>query len=193
MNSEQRKTLGKIILATAKYYSRQVDQDVISMMLDDLENYDFEKVMEGYRKYRSSAENKFFPLPAQIIGMINPELTKNESAIALADQVIKLISSKGYVWEIGIGNQDELFFEGKGQNFHNFQDALASYVGKENAKAILARSTWKSLCDESNESPVGVFKKQLVDSLTVQLKRNNSENKLFLDEKISKLLEVKEV
>ena len=182
MNQEQRQQLGKIIVATAKYYSKQIERDVVSMMLDDLSNYDFDLVANAYAVYRSKAENRFFPLPSQIIEILSPSLSQEEDATLLAERIIKLVSTKGYSWQLGVYVDDELLYEGIDGYYETFRDALASFIGESNVSIIERRGTWTTFCNECNENISGVFKKQLIDSCVASLKNKNSlENTLLLE------------
>lgn len=182
MTLEERQQVARVISATAKYYSKQIDQDVLSMMLDDLNFYDAKLVLEAYRVYRANPANRFFPLPAQIVEIISPKLTSEDEATMLAERIIKLISSKGYTWQIGVMVDEELLFEGIDGYYETFNDALASFIGENNISIIERRGTWTQLCLDANENISGVFKKQLIDSCRIVLKNKNSlENNLLIE------------
>lgn len=190
MTKEQRQILGKIIVATAKYYSKQLDRDVVSMMLDDLSNQDFDLVSKAYSVYRSNPLNKFFPLPAQIIEIINPNLTTEDESVLLAEKILKLVSSKGYTWQMGRLVDGKTYFEGEDGLYETFDEALASYIGPENTAVVNRRGTWTKLCEEVNENISGVFKKQLVDSCKVNLKNKKNKDYLLLEDRVEvKLIE----
>lgn len=180
MNAEDRKTLGKIIAVTAEYYGKQLSQGALSLMLDDLSKLPLELVAEGYRLYRANPKNVFFPLPAQIVDLITPASTSSDEAAALADLVIRKIKSRGYVWTHGPTYQTE-----NGEYTTTFAKALEIVLGEAGAMLVERKGGWVALCNEANESPMGVFKKQLLDTATQVLrdyKRVNSPLELQLAE-----------
>ena len=193
MNQEERKQVGRAIAATAKYYSKQLDQDVLSMMIDDLENYHVDLILEGYRRYRSNHENRFFPLPAQIIEMIDPKASKQDMALDVTEKIIALIRKRGWVWQEGTLLDGHKVYEGKNGNlFRTFDEAVVDELGELGLQIVKRKVSWASICEESNESPIGVFKKQLADSANLNIKQQSQEALALDAPEIQKLIEPKE-
>lgn len=97
MNENQRKELGLVILSTATYYGRQnLDRGVISMMIDDLCDLEFEKVIKSYADYRRMPKNKTFPLPANIRELIVPNFSDESIGRDISARIIAAIPRYGY-------------------------------------------------------------------------------------------------
>lgn len=63
-----------IALTFAYYHRGQTLQDqVLDMYASDLADLDAQECMAAYQRYRRNPANKFFPLPAQIRELVNPE------------------------------------------------------------------------------------------------------------------------
>lgn len=96
MNIDQLKELKLGIIQTAVYYNRDLTPGVLTMMVEDLSDLDFDAVSDAYLKYRRSPKNKTFPLPAQIRELVEP-VADDESEARDAVEKIKLAISKfGY-------------------------------------------------------------------------------------------------
>lgn len=89
--------LKEIIILTANYYQRTMNSQILEMFLEDLEGYDEESVVEAYRAYRKDPRNKTFPLPAQIIEIMNPRVSTDSQAQEIAGRITESISRFGYV------------------------------------------------------------------------------------------------
>lgn len=70
---ELRQVLARTIKATATYYGRTLEPEVLSMMCDDLSDLDYGKCIDAYAAYRRNPKNRTFPLPAQIRELVAPE------------------------------------------------------------------------------------------------------------------------
>ena len=99
MNQENRSKLSIIIAATARYYSRQIDKEIVSMMLDDLSDLEYESVARAYSEYRKNPKNRTFPMPAQIREVVSPEVTPEAKAREIIDRIKKAIDRIGYARE----------------------------------------------------------------------------------------------
>lgn len=110
MTQPERSELALKIVTTAKYYSRQVDRDVVSMMIDDLSDLNLQDVLTAYDRYRTNPKNKMFPMPAQIREIlcpeINPESQGREIAARIQGAIVKYgyanpIEAKDYIGPVG--------------------------------------------------------------------------------------------
>lgn len=86
----------EMIILTANYYQRTLNQPVLEMYLEDLEGYDDESVVQAYRAYRRDPKNKTFPLPAQIIDIMNPRVSVDAQSQEIAGRITQSISKFGY-------------------------------------------------------------------------------------------------
>lgn len=87
MNPEQLKHLKKIIVLTASYYGKDLRDEVISMMAEDLNDLSLEAASSAYTNYRRNPKNRAFPLPAQIRDLVSPVVTPEAEARAIAARI----------------------------------------------------------------------------------------------------------
>lgn len=93
-----RQLIQECILNTAQYYGRALTGSVVAMMADDLAGYPAESVLEAFARYRRNGKNRFFPLPAQIIEVLEGGTSARSSASALALRLIGAIKIHDYTW-----------------------------------------------------------------------------------------------
>lgn len=96
MTTTERIQVGETLLLTGKYYGREIAKETLSMMLDDLDDLDFSRVIAALAQYRRDAKNRMFPLPAQIRAMINPEVDADAAAKEIAARIAGAIVKFGY-------------------------------------------------------------------------------------------------
>lgn len=145
MNQEQRNRLGKIIAFTAAYYSRELQREVVSMMVDDLADLSFDAVEAAYQAYRRDPKNRAFPLPAQIRDIVDPEPTPEVEARDIASAIQGAIVKYGYSNE-GLARQ---------------------YIGPEGWDVVQRWGGWSHLCTNMGVSiDPGQFYAQVRDFAT---------------------------
>lgn len=88
--------LKETIILTASYYGKALDPGVLAMYIDDLSDFTPEEVMIAYRKYRKDPKNKFFPLPAQIIEIIQPSISPDAEAQMASARIYEAIGKFGW-------------------------------------------------------------------------------------------------
>lgn len=169
MTQEQRGQIAFLITKTAKYYSKQIDKEVISMMVDDLSDLDFGLVANAYSEYRKNPKNKFFPLPAQIREIIFPEIDDRFVAIELARKIDKCISKYGYVWEQGCFNGLNHYWQGNGKICSSFKEAVLSELGELGWHTICSRGGWLATRNSANEMEEGQFIAQMRDQILASI------------------------
>jgi hypothetical protein len=96
MTPDERKEIARVIAATAVYYGRQMSQDVLSMMLDDLEDLKAFEVKRAYGEYRRNPKNRQMPLPAQIREMLEPQIDPDSAAREIAARITAAIPKFGW-------------------------------------------------------------------------------------------------
>lgn len=141
-----RQDVARVIKATATYYGRQIEPEVLSMMCDDLSDLSATKVVEAYAQYRRNPKNRIFPLPAQIREMINPgEFIDAESmAREVAARITGAIVSYGWC---------------------NAEGAKA-HIGREGWAAVQRAGGWMHLCENVGVTiPPATLQAQLRDQL----------------------------
>jgi len=96
MSPQERGQLAIVIDKTSRFYSKKTDDDVISMMIDDLEDLPHAVVIKAYETYRRDPKNKFFPLPAQIREIVSPVVSPEAEAREIIERIKKAIADFGY-------------------------------------------------------------------------------------------------
>lgn len=84
------------ILLTATYYRVAISEPVLEMYVEDLSEWNPQLVAEAYKIYRKNHKNKFFPLPAQIIEILNPETSPDAAARDAVEKIKTAIRDFGY-------------------------------------------------------------------------------------------------
>jgi hypothetical protein len=129
-------TLREVIALTFAYYNRgqTLSDAVLEMYAGDLSDQDQLKCMAAYAQWRRNPANKTFPLPAQIIELINPDqfVAPETKAREVAARVIGAISKFG--WTNAKGAQ--------------------VFIGPEGWGAVNRMGGWSYLCE--NVGPRGI-------------------------------------
>lgn len=154
MNQEQRNRLGKAIAYTAAYYSRELQREVVSMMVDDLADLPFDAVEAAYQSFRRDPKNKSFPLPAQIRDIVAPVETPEERAREIAARI------EGAIVKFGYPNGN----------------AARAYIGEDGWSIVERYGGWSHLCQNHglSISPAS-FHAQVREQLTTQVRHSTAE------------------
>ena len=91
-----KQALKEAIILTAAYYGWNLSEPVLAMYLDDLEDLPTGEVIAAYRDWRKNPKNKAFPLPAQIRGMVRPEVDADAAAKEISARISGAIVKFGY-------------------------------------------------------------------------------------------------
>lgn len=135
-----RKDLARMIKATASYYGKRLEPDVLTMMCDDLSDLPLTACVDAYAKYRRDSSNRFFPLPAQIRDIISPATSPDDEAREAAGRIIQAIAKFGWCNE----SRAKLF------------------VGSLGWEVVQRFGGWPSVCELQNKN-VGTFQAQARD------------------------------
>ena len=194
MNLEERKKISALILQTAIYYNRQINKQVIAMMLDDLLDIPAGLIINAYNVYRKNPANKHFPMPAQIRSIVYPETLLSERDIAneLVRKIENAVKKHGWNWESGIFSNGEFYWNGSNSRYKSFKEAVCSEVGEVGWSAICARGGWQCVRNSANQMDEGTFVAQLRDQIEslIRIKKSgvditqlviSSENKNQID------------
>jgi hypothetical protein len=117
--------LKEVILLTASYYQRTLSAGVLSMYVEDLEDLPTGEVITAYKTYRRNPKNVHFPLPAQIRGLVRPEVDAESAAREIAARITAAIPK--YSWYNGPGARE--------------------YVGERGCGIIERQGGWAYLCE----------------------------------------------
>lgn len=96
MNEHDLKKLKMLIVNVADYYSKELKPAVITMMAEDLREFEYENVEAAFSKYRKQDKNFRFPMPAQIREIILQKLDNSSNAREIAAKVLESVSKFGY-------------------------------------------------------------------------------------------------
>ncbi len=142
---QYRQQLAKTIKATATYYGRTLDPEVLSVMCDDLSDLDMGKCIDAYSNYRRNPRNRTFPLPAQIRELVNPEEFIDAQTLAreIASRIVGAIPKFGWC---------------------NAREAEA-FIGEQGWSAVTRAGGWRYLCENTQAKSIGILQAQLRDQL----------------------------
>lgn len=125
MSDAELKELKKLIFNTAKYYGREINPEVITMMADDLSDLGFSDVLNAYTLYRRDPKNRSMPLPAQIRDLISPTMTPIAEAREILERIKHAISKFGYA---------------SGKLAHE-------YIGDVGWRSVQRQGGWHAICE----------------------------------------------
>ncbi len=111
MTQDEKNKVAVHMAYLAGYYGgKELTKPVIAMMIEDLEDLNFEDVMNAYKSYRRNPKHTAFPVPAKIRDIVRPTLTPetqaNEAASRIRQAITKCgwpdpISAREYIGELG--------------------------------------------------------------------------------------------
>lgn len=96
MTQDQRDSLGRLITVTAMYFQRQVTKEVVSLMVDDLQDLPYEKVVKAYQTIRKDPKTQGFPLPAKIRAIVEPVPTPEAEGREAVERIKLAIAKFGW-------------------------------------------------------------------------------------------------
>lgn len=141
------------IIFTAEYYGRTLSEGALKMMARDLSKFPVETVVVAYDIYRQNGKNRAFPLPAQIIEIIEGGNDK-QNALTLAIKMVASVKRHDYTWGMALpmGKRD------------SFQDEFISELGEVAWNIAQMHGGWGRFCESfwasDNET---AFKAQVRD------------------------------
>ncbi len=89
-------TVLEIILLTASYYSKPINEPLLEMYAEDLADLPASEVIAAYKTYRRSPKNRTFPLPAQIREIVEGPKDPEGEAAATVGRIIDAVTRFGY-------------------------------------------------------------------------------------------------
>ncbi len=123
-------SLKELIVLTASYYGKTLSAPLLEMYVDDLSDLPTDQVALAYRAYRRNPKNTQFPLPAQIRGVVAPELDPDSIAREVAARITAAIPKYGYA---------------------NSIDARA-YIGEIGWSIVERQGGWPYICERHGVS-----------------------------------------
>jgi hypothetical protein len=142
------RALKEIIIMTANYYNRTLSPQVLEMYVEDLSGHDDLAIINAYKAYRRDPKNKTFPLPAQILEIVSPQLSKETQAQEIASRIVHAIPKFGY----------------------NGFAQMAEYVGPIGVEVVRSFGGWAYICENHGAAlDPGQFFAQARDKVKAKL------------------------
>lgn len=157
--------LKKLLLEDAAYYSSHTNEVMIRLWADALKDLPIDHIKRAQKYFRLLPERKQMPTPAEIRSFVTPAEEADVSAVRIADLVINQVRKRGYMWLDGEFIDKSILYAGSDGWYDNSDSACISVLGEEGLALVQQKGGWKRLCEEVNTSPIGVVKKQLIDSI----------------------------
>lgn len=140
----------KVYFGLGEYYSKELTSNQLLMYVEDvMDAMSYEEFLMVVKKYRTIPENKFFPLPSQLIDLLRPNVSGIDEANEVANLIIKAMSSCGYT---------------------NPEKARAS-IGSLGWEVVLRLGGWTQVCQNTMNNEVGIFRAQIRGLVEVVAKR----------------------
>ena len=134
-----KKAIVEILEALAAYYRTQLSPMQLAMYTEDLMCLTPEELVTACREYRRNPQNKFFPMPSALIGIVRPVETELDLGQDVASKVIKCVSKFGS---------------------YRGQEAKA-FMGDIGWECVGRMGGWSTLCAELTEDNKGTFFAQI--------------------------------
>lgn len=143
----------EVIVVTAMYYGRDISPVVLNLMAKDLAHYTADQVERAYQAYRQNGKNRQFPLPAQII-----EVLEGQNALSpnmLATKLIAAVKRHDYTWPLSL--KKDAYKGG------SFEAEFILELGLEAWHVVQLHGGWSNFCDSCWQANETTFKAQLRD------------------------------
>jgi hypothetical protein len=134
MTTKEIDDLKKIIISTAAYYQRPINEVVLIMMVEDLSDLPFDRIAKEFELWRKSS-NPFFPLAGQIREKILPPKESTDSGVSLASIIFSAISKHGW----------------------NNLNAAKEMIGPVGWEVVKRFGGWQTICTEVSESNKNIY------------------------------------
>lgn len=141
--------IAKIVTAFAEYYGKSLTPNQIVMYTEDLSCLSADELHMACILYRKDPENVFFPLPAQLIGYINPKITATDEANEVANLIINAIGSCGW----------------------NNPERARKEIGELGWAVVNKLSNWQHLCQNTYIDDTPILRAQIRGLVEVVSKR----------------------
>lgn len=143
MKAENLKRIQAMLLLLAEYFQKQLTQNQLRMYAEDLEEYGHEAVGHAIKKFKADKANKFYPLPAHLIEIMQPAVNPDHEAVEVMNRIWTAIAQHGWP---------------------NPKPAR-EYIGELGWAVVERYGGWKNICQEANDSDGGIMKAQLRETV----------------------------
>lgn len=137
---QKRAHVSKLLVQMAEYYGRTLTPNQTNMYAEDLMRLSIQQISEALKAYREDPKNRTFPLPAQLIQIVDPQsqLTAEDYAKDAASRIVAAVS------EIGPYNSA----------------AAQTYIGELGWLVVEREGGWANICRELSYENMGTLKAQ---------------------------------
>lgn len=167
-----RHKIATLVTGLAEYYNKTLTAGQIEMYVEDLISLSPEELHTAVRDYRRRPENKWFPLPAELIGLVRPDVSPEQNAIDAVSRIVESVSKFGPYRTVdaksNIGELGWKVVQRDGGWINVCQNLTEDNLGttraqwREMAKSISARAH-AGVLDSAPEIPKSVYSKLGVD------------------------------
>lgn len=145
---EERTHIGQLIVRTYKAYGKDIEREVVRMMIDDLEGNLLESVVSALSAYRRNAKNKFPPTIADILALLAPQVDDHTRAVEISSRVLEAVAKYGW-------NNSEL---------------ARAFIGEVGWEAVKRYGGWMRVCENLGDTiDVTTFAAQIREVAKAQL------------------------
>ncbi|NDC55523.1 MAG: hypothetical protein EBZ69_01685 [Alphaproteobacteria bacterium] len=134
-----KKEIVEVLELLAAYYRTQLTPMQFSMYAEDLSCLSRDELVKACQEYRKNPENKFFPLPSALIGIVRPVETDLDLGQDVSSKVIKAVSKFGS---------------------YRAEEAK-KFIGEIGWECVQRMGGWKTFCSELTEDTKGIFNAQI--------------------------------
>ncbi len=141
MTAQEKQQLKAIIIATSMYYGHKLEDQVITLYVEDLEDLEFISVIQAIKDVRRDPKTTRFPLPALIRAKICPPESREDIAREVAARIIQAVGLYGW----------------------NNPDRAKCFIGELGWLVVARQGGWRSICQEMNEDNKSIMQAQMRD------------------------------
>jgi hypothetical protein len=148
----------KELIQLASYYGKNLSEVQLNLYADDLEHLEKHVLVKAALEYRRNPENKFFPLPAEILKLAGNEYSQSprEKADVVANRIWDAIARFGW----------------------NNPDKARAYIGELGWKTVEMAGGWVGMCETSDIENKNIIIAQTRDlAMAAQSSYNVDRNK----------------
>ena len=146
--------IAQLVASLAEYYNKTLTTNQFALYVDDYRrsHLSLEEIREAIDRYRTDAENVFFPLPAKIISIAKPINSDMDIARATISNIIRAIGLFGWTNE----------------------DRAKTFIGEIGWEVVNRSGGWRVLCSDINEDNRGTLTAQMRDLCLTVIKMSKN-------------------
>jgi len=173
MTQQERNTMGEYWVGLAQMFGRDLSKMSLKIMLDAIDDLDFQDCMNALSKWAQTSKLGRPPLPADLRDMINPPVDDRAVAIVMARKIDKSVRDHGWAWDHGIMGPDGVYYVGNGKPFATWKEAVLEELGPIGWATICQKGGWLQTRNSANDMEEVNFIAQTRDQIqsTMQLER----------------------